>query len=133
MARDFGSVFSLVQNGTKTGPHSPRITKNAMEKAAPVRTSLGEVKSMGVQKMTTRSERGAFGILERLSPEMARDLGGVFSLARIETKVLPKSPRERGAAARGALRFASGVAAFLLVVVVAVSLTVTAFYLVPLL
>lgn len=132
MARDFGDVFILVRNGTKTGPNSPRITKSAMQTAAWVRTSLGGVKSMAVQEMTTRSERGSFGILEILSPEMARDLGSAFSLARIATKTATKNPRDPGAAARGVLRFASRVAAFLLVVVVAVSLTVTAMYLVPL-
>ncbi len=86
---------------------------------------------MSVQQMTARPGRGSFGILETLSPEMARDLGNAFSLARIGTRMSTKAPRNPGVAARKALRLASRVAAFLLVVVVAVSLTVTAMYLMP--
>ena len=87
---------------------------------------------MGVQQPTARPAPGSFGILETLSPEMARDLGNAFCLAGIGTKTATKIPRNPGVAARKALRFVSHVAAFLLVVVAAVSLTVTAMYLMPL-
>ena len=87
---------------------------------------------MGVQQMTSRPQRRAFGILQTLSPEMAKDLGDAFSLARIGARPGTKSPREPGDTARWALRLVGRVAAFLLVAVVAVSLTVTAMYLMPL-
>ncbi len=131
MARDFGEAFNLDRNGTETGLNSPRITKNALETAARVRTPLVRVKPMGVPQLTALPARVSCGILETLSPEMARDLGNAFCLARIGTQMVTKAPRKPGVAAREALRFASRIAAFLLVVVVAVSLTVTAMYLVP--
>jgi len=132
MARDFGDVFSLVRNRTRTGLNSPRNTENGVETAAPVRTPLAGVHPMSVQQPTARPAPGSFGILETLSPEMARDLGDAFCLAGIGTKAATKIPRNPGVAAREALRFVSHVAAFLLVAAAAVSLTVTAMYLMPL-
>jgi len=77
--------------------------------------------------MTKRSESRAFGVLNTFSPEMAKELGEAFSLARIGSG---KAPRDSGTA-REVLRFAGRVAVFLLIAVVAVSLTVTAMYLMP--
>ena len=87
---------------------------------------------MDAQQLTARPALGSFGILETLSPEMARDLGNAFCLAGIGTKTATKTPRNPGVAAREALRFVSHVAAFLLVAAAAVSHTVTAMYLMPL-
>jgi len=95
-------------------------------------TPKGRVKTVGVQQMTTRSEPRVLGVLETLSPELAKDLGDAFSLARFGSTPARTATRDSGGAARGALRFAGRVAMFLLVAVVAVSLTVTAMYLMPL-
>lgn len=131
MAQDFCDVFSLVRNGTRTSLGSPRHTENTVETVAPVRTPLAGVNSMGVQQPIARPAPGSFGILETLSPEMARDLGNAFCVGGIGTKTATKNPRNSGAAAREALRFVSHVAAFLLVAAVAVSLAATAMYLMP--
>jgi hypothetical protein len=82
--------------------------------------------------MTTGPKSAPFGVLETLSPELAKDLGDVFSLARIGSTPAKTKPRDSADAARGALRFAGRIAVFLLVAVVAVTLTVTAMYLMPL-
>ena len=101
-----------------------------------VRTPFDTGKNMGVQQMTRRSEGGSFGLLETLSPELAKDLGEAFSLSRIGSGPGRKIPREVGNTARGALRLAGHITVFLLVAVVAVSVAVsvavTAMYLMPL-
>ena len=112
--------------------NSTRITKSMMDMGARVRTPNGRVNPMGAQQMTTGPKPGPFGVLETLSPEMAKDLGDVFSLARIGSTPAKTKPRDSADAARGALRFAGRIAVFLLVAVVAVTLTVTAMYLMPL-
>jgi hypothetical protein len=112
--------------------NSTRITKSVLDTAARVRTSNGRVKPMGVQQMTPGPKTGPFGVLETLSPEMAKDLGDVFSLARIGSTPAKTAAPDSSETARGALRFAGRVAVFLLAAVVAVSLTATAMYLMPL-
>jgi len=125
MASDFREIFSLTRLS--------RVTKSVMDSEACVRTSLGKTKPRDAQRMTTQTGSRALGVLETLSPEMARDLDDAFSLARIGSTQAKAAPRESNGAARGALRFAGRLAVFLLVTVVAVSLTVTVMYLMPLL
>ena len=69
------------------------------------------------------------GVLGTLSPEMARDLGEAFSLDQIGARQDEQREARSSAAGRGALRLASRAAAFLAVTAVAVSLTLTALYL----
>jgi hypothetical protein len=98
-----------------------------MDSGDGVRKHFGRSSQLGVQRMTKRSESRAFGVLNTFSPEMAKELGEAFSLARIGSG---KAPQDSGTA-REVLRFAGRVAVFLLIAVVAVSLTVTAMYLMP--
>jgi hypothetical protein len=130
MARELSDLLDLVRFGSHSG--STRIKKNVMNSGRRVRTSLGKNQPIGTQQMPTRNESASFGLLETLSPEMAKDLGDAFSLARIGTSRARTAPTESNEAARGALRFAGRLAVFLLVAVVAVSITLTAMYLIPL-
>ncbi|NIL99911.1 MAG: hypothetical protein GTN89_02915 [Acidobacteria bacterium] len=81
--------------------------------------------------MTSRRESRGYGVLETLSPGLARDLGDAFCLAQIGSAPEKEKGKSAGTA-RGALRFAGRVAVFLLVVAVAVSLTAAVMYLMPL-
>lgn len=129
MARDFGEKFSLFGITSQAG--SIRITKNVMDMSGGVRTTSHGVKALGVRQLRTPPNRGSCGVLETLSPEMARDLGDAFSLDRIGSRRRPRATRDSATAARGALRFAGRIAVFVLVAVVAVSFTLTAMYLLP--
>ena len=87
---------------------------------------------MSEQRIESRPEGGSFGVLETLSPEMAKDLGDAFSLASIANRSMNQPHRDTGETTPGAVRFAGSVVLCLLVAVVAVSVTVTALYLIPL-
>lgn len=108
-----------------------RITKKVMDSAARVRNSNDGAVNVTVRPMTTRDEGRGFGVLETLSPELARDLCDAFSLARIGSG--PRKNRgESTTAVRRALRLAGRITAFLLVAAIAVSLTIAAMFLIPL-
>ena len=100
-----------------------------MESVARVRTSVEQVQPVGVQKVTSAPATDNGGLLESLSPEMAREIGDAFSLDKIGSKpqVRRRTDRSRGARS-GAVRFAGRIAAFLLVTGLAVSVTVAALY-----
>ncbi len=87
---------------------------------------------MGVQQLSTQQGTRPSNLLETLSPELAKDLGDAFSLARIGSGPARDPGRGSESTTRGLLRFASRVAVFLLIAVVAISLSAGAIYLMPL-
>ena len=84
---------------------------------------------MGVQQMTRTTADDGCGVLESLSPEMARELGDAFSVEKIGSQPLPVRRTEKRHGVRdGAKRIAGQVAALVVVSGLAVGVTAAALY-----